>query len=164
MRLVLAAAALVLAGSSAYASSIVTIGGSDDTPSSIVARRCDRCDMPGKPDENHSAYKVPQLAKGTQKTEIVEINGQKKLARTEAWSGGSPVIFISKLPDSLAKDASVADIHPAANGSTEAGIDAADQTSDGVDVSATTSAVASNGPVQPLSPDQFELRLNPKVN
>jgi hypothetical protein len=36
-----------------------------------------------------------------------EINGEMKLVRTEAWLGGSPVVFISKAPEEPVKAAQV---------------------------------------------------------
>ena len=43
-----------------------------------------------------------ELAPGTQKIEIRTVNGVKKIYRTEAWLGGSPVVFVSKAPQTAA--------------------------------------------------------------
>lgn len=89
--------ALILASGAAYASSITPVtnhGGNG----SVVAKRCDAC-PPLQPKEVATGYKVPVLEQGSQKTEIVDINGEKKVLRTEAWWGGSPVVYVSKAQD-----------------------------------------------------------------
>lgn len=45
---------------------------------------------------NRKAADVVTLKPGEQKVELKTINGEEKLVRTEAWLGGSPVVFISK--------------------------------------------------------------------
>ncbi|SMF45577.1 hypothetical protein SAMN02982989_2292 [Xaviernesmea oryzae] len=169
MRLVLTTV-LVFASSAAFASSIMEMRGTQRFSSSIVEKRCADCPVTeAKADE--STYKVPELAPGTQKMEIVDINGEKKLARTEAWLGGSPVIYVSKLPEWLAGEKAVAEIHPTTNGSTEMQIEEAEASGDGIDVAATTSAVeaiskADTGIIEasaiqkPLALGTFQLRFN----
>ncbi|MFB9950391.1 plant virulence effector HPE1-like domain-containing protein [Rhizobium puerariae] len=167
MRLVLTTV-LVFASGAAFASSITAINGSHAAGTSIVEKRCEGCPA-AKPKVNQATYKVPELASGKQKVEIVDINGEKKLARTEAWFGGSPVIHISKVPEWMAPDSAIADLHPAADGSTETGIATIGDSRDGVDLDATTSAVdplkekaesteISAAP-SPAATGQFELRL-----
>ncbi|WP_052183150.1 plant virulence effector HPE1-like domain-containing protein [Rhizobium sp. YS-1r] len=164
MHLVLTTA-LVLASGAAFASSITTISGANPSGASIVEKRCTDCPVP-KPRANESTYKVPELANGIQKTEIIDINGEKKLVRTEAWFGGSPVIYISKLPDWMATDSAIAELHPTTDGSTETGL----ATLDGIDLDATTSAVATDGTIEPVQAsavsvaaafNELELRLRP---
>lgn len=169
MRLVLTAA-LVFASSTAFASSITVIGSTQATSTSIVEKRCTDCSVAEAKADN-SSYRVPELTPGTQKMEIIDINGEKKLARTEAWFGGSPVIYVSKLPEWLAGEKAIAEIHPTTNGSTEMQIEEAEASGDGIDIGAMTGAVdtpkgteagiieASAGP-QPLTLDTFQLRLN----
>lgn len=168
MRLVLTTA-LVLASGAAFASSITTIGGAHPSGTSIVEKRCTDCPA-AKLKANESTYKVPELANGIQKTEIIDINGEKKLVRTEAWFGGSPVIYISKLPGWMATDSAIADLHPAADGSTETGIATLDASRDGIDLDATTSAVGINGTAESVRTSavpvtatfgSFDLRLRP---
>ncbi|MBW6420945.1 hypothetical protein KX729_05775 [Rhizobium sp. XQZ8] len=169
MRLLLATA-MVLASSSAFASSIVAIGSGHASGPSIVEKRCTDC--PPIVEKNRSStYKVPELANGTQKTDIVEINGEKKLVRTEVWFGGSPVIYVSKLPDWMAEEKAVAALHPQSNGSTENELATTASTGDGVDVESTTGALpkeidgvsgitaAAMAPA-PLAIDGFQLRVN----
>lgn len=89
--------ALILASGTASASSItplVSHGGNG----SLVSHSCSDC-PPLKPKQETSAYKIPVLETGQTKTEIVEINGEKKAVRTENWFGGSPVVHVSKVYD-----------------------------------------------------------------
>jgi hypothetical protein len=100
--------------------------------------------------------------------EIVDINGEKKLVRTEAWLGGSPVIHVSKLPEWMTEDRAVATLQTTSQVSTETQLATIEASKDGIDIEATTGAVI--GPDQqkvdqaamasvPLSFDGFELRL-----
>lgn len=52
-----------------------------------------------KPDVREVTYVVPDLAPGTDRIEVRDINGEMKLVRAEAWLGGSPVTFVSKASD-----------------------------------------------------------------
>jgi len=168
MRLVLATA-MVLASSSAFASSITMIGGAHPSSPSIVEKRCTDC-APLTPRTEASTYKVPELEPGTQKTDIVEINGEKKIARTEAWLGGSPVIYVSKLPTWMAGEKAVAALHPHGNGSTENELASTAASSDGVDIESTTGALKINTGAPriseaamapaPLAISDFQLRTN----
>jgi hypothetical protein len=170
MRLVLATA-LVFASSSAFASSITVINGTHQPGVSIVTKTCASCPVAVAPTSDEAAYKVPDLPAGTQKTEVIEINGEKKLARTEAWLGGSPVVHVSKLPKWMAEEKAIAELHPTTNGSTQTQIVAAEAPSDGIDTDAMTSAVKTIGDAsvgiaeaslapKPLALDMFELRTN----
>ncbi|CAN7187955.1 plant virulence effector HPE1-like domain-containing protein [Neorhizobium sp. LjRoot104] len=170
MRLVLATV-LVFASGSAFASSITVINGTHQPGVSIVTKNCASCSVAAAPSSNEAAYKVPDLPAGTQKTEIIEINGEKKLARTEAWLGGSPVIHVSKLPKWMAEEKAIADLHPTSNGSTQTQIATVEASGDGIDTEAMTSAVKTIGeaPVEmteaslapkPLALDTFELRTS----
>ncbi|CDZ28802.1 plant virulence effector HPE1-like domain-containing protein [Neorhizobium galegae] len=170
MRLVLATA-LVFASGSAFASSITVINGTHQPGVSIVTKTCAGCPVAVAPESDEAAYKVPDLPVGTQKTEIIEINGEKKLARTEAWLGGSPVIHLSKLPKWMAEEKAIAELHPTTNGSTQTQIVAAEAPADGIDTDAMTSAVKTIGEAsvgiaeaslapQPLALDMFQLRTN----
>ncbi len=165
MRLVLTTA-LVFASGAAFASSITPVGGVHPSSPSIVEKRCGDCpDLTRK--ANEPAYKVPELAQGTQKMEIIDINGEKKLVRTEAWLGGSPVIHVSKLPEWMAEERAIAALQTGASGSTETQLATIEASGDGIDIEATTGAVIGPGQKidqaamapQPLSLDGFELRL-----
>jgi hypothetical protein len=144
MRPIILTAALVLAGSSAMASSIVPVENKpDDKGGSIISESCDHCPAP-KVVAARKDYVVPELTPGTQTTEIRDINGEKKVVRTEAWMGGSPVVFISKAtPEALA---------------------AAGEPTDGVDPTATAAVTSDTGAAPatpaPLNLSDFKLRLN----
>lgn len=168
MRLVLTTALVFASAATAFASSITPIHGVNHPAGSIKTLDCDHCPAL-KPKASASTYTVPELAPGTQKTEIVDINGQKKLVRTEAWLGGSPVVHVSTLPAWMAEDKAVTDIRPTTDGSTEKEIVDTVKPADGIDTSATTSAVKAPSDVatadsaaapQALRLDAFQLRTN----
>lgn len=133
--------ACVLAGSSAMASSIQPIDGKLlDRNSSIVDKTCVQC-PPLKPPAVEKEYVVPTLTPGTQSIAIRSIDGEKKVVRTEAWMGGSPVVFVTKpTPEALA---------------------AAGESIDGIDTAAKTAAlpkIAQTPELAPLDLSGFQLR------
>ncbi len=145
MRHIFLTAAFVLIGGSAMASSILPIEGmSTDHGGSIISKSCSDCPaLKGK--AMTKTYTVPDLKPGTETTVVRDINGEKKIVRTEAWMGGSPVVFISKpTPEAL---------------------EAAGISSDGIDPTAKTASVTPAAPVAvaaqpaPLDTSGFELRL-----
>lgn len=153
--LLLTAAFLAMTGP-ALASSIEIVGPAPARSASILVINCTTC-PPLKAEEDKKAYKVPQIAPGTQAAEIVEINGENKLRRTESWLGGSPVVFISKA-EGWSTDGSVIAA-------------AAIVPDDGIDADATTAAVPGVGepakaPLdapsasKPLDATTYELRLD----
>ncbi len=177
--------ALVVAGP-ALASSIDKVG-VVTRAGSIVVKSCTDCPAP-KPVERHDTYLVPALKSGTQTVELKDINGQKKMVRTEAWMGGSPVVYISAPPQPDGAPPVVAAPEPSAATvitapvvvsaiSTQtqaieaAAITMVPATRDGIDQTTTTSAVetdpAADTPVEtaaaikPLDASNFELRLKP---
>lgn len=165
MSVSVAVSAFVLAGGSASASSIVAISGPQPEGHSIVTKHCTDCG--GAVAEKASSYQVPTLEPGTQRTEIVEIGGEKKLARTEAWLGGSPVVFVSKVPAWMEKDKVAATVNTGDGKSTESGIVGSNANGDGVDIDATTSAVdqapamqASAHATAAIPLESFDLRLS----
>lgn len=95
--LLLATVAIAGFAAPAAASSIETIVSGSSTNGSVVSVGCGEC-PPLKPKDEQASYKVPVLSAGTQKVELVEQDGERKLLRTEAWMGGSPVLFVSKTP------------------------------------------------------------------
>lgn len=137
MRPLILTAAFLLIGGSAMASSFLSIDGQTRTSgNSIQAKVCADC-PPIKPDIAKKDYIVPELPLGTQTTVVRQIDGEQKIVRTEAWLGGSPVVFISKAsPEALA---------------------AAGVPMDGIDLGATTAAV--DAPPRPLDTSTFQLRL-----
>jgi hypothetical protein len=136
----------MLASGSAMASSIQPIESySKDSAGSVISESCDHCPALSQPIAKKS-YIVPELKPGTQVMEIRDIDGQRKIARTEAWMGGSPVTFISKAtPEALA---------------------AAGEQSDGVDLTATAAVTPVANPAPAATPPlalnvtNFQLRLN----
>lgn len=138
MRSMILTAAFLLIGGSAMASSFLPINAQTRTSgNSIQSKSCADC-PPIKPEVAKKDYVVPELPLGTQTTVVRDINGEQKVVRTEAWLGGSPVVFISKAsPEALA---------------------AAGAPTDGVDLGATTAAVPAAAP-KPLDTSAFQLRL-----
>ncbi|MDE1994168.1 MAG: hypothetical protein KGI75_16815 [Rhizobiaceae bacterium] len=133
--------AFVLAGGSAMASSILPIDSKSGTGAgSIIDKVCKDCPAI-KPQIAKKDYVVPQLAPGTQSIVVRDIDGQTKVVRTEAWMGGSPVVFISKpTPEAL---------------------EAAGAPTDGIDMTAKTAAVPQSGEAKspaPLDLSSFQLR------
>jgi hypothetical protein len=150
MRLVLTTL-LVLASGSAFGSSITTLSGVAAQAPSIAMAPCIDC-PPLAPRTETSTYQVPTLPAGTQKTEIRDVAGEKKLVRTESWLGGSPVVYVSKLndwdmdwaPEQIASPADNVDFAATTGALTHAGM-------------APGPAVSSSD----LAVNSFELRLQP---
>ncbi|PDT16278.1 hypothetical protein CO670_13020 [Rhizobium sp. J15] len=153
MRQIFFGAAILLMAGSAMASSIEVIGtAAPHGDGSIVSESCPNC-PPLQADVTKKDYTVPELKPGAfQATEVRDVDGEKKIYRTENWMGGSPVLFVSKAtPETqLAAEPSVV---PA----------------EGIDMNAKTAAVIGSdarhvaaGMVQqtaPLDVSQFKLRF-----
>ncbi|HCL64334.1 MAG TPA: hypothetical protein DIC56_05700 [Rhizobium sp.] len=164
MRRFILTTAVILAGGPAMASSIEVVGSVPVSNSpSIVVMSCGDCPIEAKKEK--PSYIVPTLGPVEQKAEIIELDGEKKLFRTEAWMGGSPVVFVSKA-DGWATDGTMV---------TASAASATPGLSDGIDLEATTAAVVTNAGVAPASAAMssdagasgktldlsgFELRLN----
>jgi hypothetical protein len=131
MRQVILGAIAVFAAGSASASSIEVVGKDTRTNGgSISQESCQSC-PPLETVERKKDYTVPTLAPGSlQSSEIRDVDGQKKLYRTEGWMGGSPVVFVTKAP-------------------TES-MTAAKQPADNIDRASTTAAVI-GGDVKPIA-------------
>lgn len=129
MRPMILTTVFLLTASSAMASSFLSVDGATKTSgNSIETRVCVDCPA-AQPKIVNRGYVVPELPFGTQTMIVREINGEQKVVRTEAWLGGSPVVFFSKAsPEALA---------------------AAGVSTDGIDLGAKTAAVPS--PPQTLS-------------
>lgn len=161
MRRLILTAAAVLATGPAMASSIEVIHAAPRAEShSVEMLRCPDCPPPVQVKKN--AYTVPTLGAGEQKAEIRDVNGERTLIRTEAWMGGSPVVFINKA-EGWATNGSIV----TAAASSQAG------DNPGIDITATTAAVGGQagaahvtaaiiGPQKPATLDLsgFELRLH----
>lgn len=140
---ILSAAFLLTAGSAMAESSIQAIDSkTSNNAGSVISRTCSDC-QPHKEEIAKTQYKVPELKAGTQSIVIRQMNGEEKVVRTEAWMGGSPVVFISKAtPETLA---------------------AANVPADGLDLNATTGALTNDNKApaaapSPLDTSSFELR------
>ena len=106
--------ALILTSGTALASSITPLVGHGGN-GSVITKSCDDC-SPVETEEEATGYTVPVLESGPQKTEIVEINGEKLLIRTEAWLGGSPVVHVSKVHEWMSEGGSAIAAHTGTDG------------------------------------------------
>ncbi len=157
MRTLLPTLAFVLLAAPAIASSIEPIASGGTGRGSVATISCAQC-PPLKEHERERSYLVPELAPGTQKVEIREVDGERKMFRSEAWFGGSPVVFVSKAPEQAADMTDQAAAEPVAAIDTAATTGALDAGAAGRAV--TAAAAAEPAPSQELDPSTFELRLN----
>jgi len=97
MRQFIFGAAIALLAGSAMASSIDVVAPSaPEGNGSILKETCTSC-PPLAVAERKKDYTVPTLTPGSlQASELRDVDGQKKLYRTEGWMGGSPVVFVTK--------------------------------------------------------------------
>ncbi len=150
MRILLPSLAVVLlAAAPALAGSIQPVAGATGA-GSIEAIRCADCPAL-KPKQRASTYHVDAIAPGTQKVEIREVNGERKIFRTEAWMGGSPILFVNKAP---AEAVEAADAEKPVEGDA---VDTGARTSALGDEAASHAAMASS---REFDPAKFELRLD----
>ncbi len=147
MRILLPTFALALLAGPALAGSIEPVAGAT-AADSISTITCEACPAL-KPKPVAETYHVDAIAPGTQKVEIREENGERKLFRTEAWMGGSPVLFVSKAP---AEAVDTANAGPA--------VDTDTQTSAVGKDAAHAVAAAGMTASREFDPGKFELRLN----
>jgi len=147
MRILLPTFALMLLASPALAGSIepVTSAGAGGSVSTVSCSACPAL----KPKPVAETYHVDAIAPGTQKIEIREENGERKLFRTEAWMGGSPVLFVSKAPDDALDVAQ-----------TGQAIDTSTRTSAVGDDAAHAAVAAGMTASREFDPGKFELRRN----
>lgn len=152
MRILLPTFALALLAGPALAGSIEPVTGAT-AADSISTITCEACPAL-KPKPVAETYHVDAIAPGTQKVDIREENGERKLFRTEAWMGGSPVVFVSKAPAETTQAASTDTEENAVT------VDAGTQTGaldEGAARHAKTAAIASS---REFDPGKFELRLD----
>ncbi|MCP8897183.1 hypothetical protein KYK29_19835 [Shinella daejeonensis] len=147
MRRLTTAFALVLLAAPAVASSIEPVTGGQPASDSISIMTCAACPALKKKPASE-LYHVEPLAAGTQKVEIREENGVRKIYRTEAWMGGSPVVFVSTLPEEPATAAAADPIDREAHTSA---LDAA---------LPQDAAALVTGRSQEFDPGGFDLRVN----
>lgn len=170
MRLNILVLALLSSAATAQAGSIDEVTTGKNVSHSVERVRCPSCVVKPK----KVVQPVVELAPGTQKIEIREVGGVRKVYRTEAWLGGSPVVMVSKaLPDeatALAEgqpnDAQTIASAPA----TMSEQPAVSAEADMIDEKSTTAAVTADmgadakvevpPRVQAFDPSKLELRLN----
>ncbi|MEQ8481679.1 MAG: plant virulence effector HPE1-like domain-containing protein [Hoeflea sp.] len=127
----LIAATLLCAGASAAsASSIEAFKETSSTRSSIVEIGCHEC---ARAAEAAAREAEVRLEPGEQIIEVREVDGEKKIYRTEGWLGGSPVTMVSKAseadlialglvePETLDAETDVADAAQTEDGVSDAG-------------------------------------------
>ena len=161
MRRLLPILAFALLAAPAAASSIEPVASGGKGRGSVATISCAHC-PPLKPHERERSYLVPELEPGTQKVEIRDVDGERKMFRSEAWFGGSPVVFVSKAPE---QPADVAAETPAETPAASMAIVDTAATTGAVDASAAERAVTATAAAEPagsqqLDPSTFELRLN----
>ncbi|MGR6466579.1 plant virulence effector HPE1-like domain-containing protein [Rhizobium sp. PAMB 3182] len=168
MRYFVLTAAMTALAFQAQASSIVDIKTKPLAESrSVEAITCTTC-RAADPQIN-MLYKVPVLTGEAQKLEIRNINGEKKLVRTEAMMGGSPVELVSTpTPDimSALANATISDKTLAEAG--KDGVDGMMTTAVGAPKIAPGEPVAASiadlagpaeKPVKEINPESFQLRM-----
>lgn len=150
MRTLATTFAVLFMAAPAFASSIEPFAGPSDAAGSVSAVSCDACPaLKAKP--KSETYHVEAIAPGTQKIEVREENGERRIFRTEAWMGGSPVVFVSKAPAEAP-----AETTPVAAEEVDA-----DARTSALDTDAVTQAsVASVTVSREFDPSGFALRLN----
>jgi hypothetical protein len=94
---ILALAAFSVTGL-AHAASIDSVKTGVAKARSIEAIHCAKCVQEARKKVAPAAI---ELAPGTQKVELRTIDGVTKVYRTEAWLGGSPVVFVTKASDAM---------------------------------------------------------------
>ncbi|WP_411033552.1 plant virulence effector HPE1-like domain-containing protein [Shinella sp. BYT-45] len=154
MRTLLPTLALMLLAAPAFAGSIEPVAGATSA-GSIETISCTGCPAL-KPRLKAATYHVDAIEPGTQKVEIRETNGERKIFRTEAWMGGSPVLFVSKAP---VETLEAADADKPAEDSA-ATVDASAKTSALDAGAAQEAATAMMATSREFDPAKFELRLN----
>ena len=160
MRSLLITAALVYAAGPAAASSIDNITSGEAVNSSVATVSCEAC--PPLQPKRKPSYVVPDLAPGTDRVELKEIHGEVKSVRTEAWLGGSPVIFVNDASDDAIRAAGMETSEPAVADISSSTLPAS-IAEISIDHTAKTAAVAasmaSDGS-RKIDPAAFDLRLD----
>jgi hypothetical protein len=171
MRHLVLTVSCMFAAGSAFASSVETVTTGTGENSSIAAVSCASC--PPLIVKKKLSYIVPEVANGTERVELKELNGEMKLVRTEAWLGGSPIVFITTPSEEVIKAAQAKSLSlPAVAGTVDAKpADAQAAAVIAVDTSARTGALgtvstettesitADMAPSREFDPADFELRL-----
>ncbi|UVC10039.1 hypothetical protein IHQ71_05380 [Rhizobium sp. TH2] len=98
MRVYILALAAFSVTSLAHAASINSVKTGVNKVRSIEAIHCAKCIQETRKKVAPAAI---ELAPGTQKVELRTVDGVTKVYRTEAWLGGSPVVFVTKASDAM---------------------------------------------------------------
>jgi hypothetical protein len=156
MRGILLAGAVSLMAVGAQAGSIDVVK-SDQTTRSIEFFPCQDC----KPIKaKKAAVQAVELEPGTQKIEIRRVNGEMKVFRTEAWLGGSPVVFVSKADTDLLNKQS-AENKPVEDPKVNViGIDQDTTSAVTADLSRSMAPVEQKKEIKPFDAGALQLRLN----
>jgi hypothetical protein len=104
MRMILLAGMMTMT-TAAHAESSIDVITTNDASPSIDFIHCTDC-APLK--SKKAAVPEVVLKPGTQKVEVKQVDGELKVFRTEAWLGGSPVTYVSKVGTDLMDKQSVA--------------------------------------------------------
>jgi hypothetical protein len=156
MRHVLLSAFVLVAGS-AQAQSVQPLAtNTHDATASFVTKSCAHC-PPLKAVEDTSGYKVPVLKDQVQSVAVMDIDGEKKIIRTDIWMGGSPVVHVSKVPAWMTTDQLQAVVDTGNGKSVEAGIESATLPTGPIDFNTKTGAVEDNGSISQTF-DELPLR------
>lgn len=160
MRHLVLIAAFAAFAAPASASSIETIVSGKAVNHSIRTIDCSSC-PPLVEKKKKPAYTVADIEPGTQKIELKTINGEMKAVRTEAWMGGSPVVFVSKATEEVIK-AHMDALQPAPGVSLET-VSSTTKTVPVISGDAAVKAADLNGTKtasQEFDPASFEMRLD----
>lgn len=154
----LALTAFVLVAGSVQAQSIQPLSTArhDGATPSVISRTCENC--PPLIAQEDTGYKVPVLRGSIQSVSVMDIDGQKKIVRTEQWMGGSPVVYISKVPDWMTVDQMQAVIDTGKGKHVQTEVQIASRNQDPIDFSARTGAVE-NRTDNASNFDEIPLRL-----
>ncbi|MCQ4631926.1 hypothetical protein GB927_017885 [Shinella sp. CPCC 100929] len=158
MRTLLPTLALMLLAAPAFAGSIEPLASATADGTSVATIRCEDCPAL-KPKAKSATYHVDAIEPGTQKVEIREQNGERKMFRTEAWMGGSPVLFVSKAPAETVQAADAETPLDEKATATET-VDAGAKTGALDGTAARDAATAAMATSREFDPAGFELRLN----
>ncbi|MGQ3212794.1 plant virulence effector HPE1-like domain-containing protein [Shinella sp.] len=158
MRTLLPAFAFVLLAAPAFAGSIEPVVSATSAGTSVETITCSDC-PPLKPKRALSTYHVDAIEPGTQKVEIREADGERKIFRTEAWMGGSPVLFVSKAPVEALQAAEVEKTLDE-NAAVTQTVDASAKTSAVDETAAHEAATATMTSSREFDPSKFALRVN----
>ncbi len=150
--------AFVLFAGTVQAQSILPLSSkTDGMTTSMLAITCETC--PPLKTSDDSNYKVPVLRGTAQSVALMEIDGQKKIVRTDAWMGGSPVVYISKVPDWMTVDQLQAVINTGNGKHVQTEVQIAAQQRDPIDLESKTGAVENSTP-DAQEFNEIPLRLN----